>query len=283
MHPKIDACLQLIRFGHPIGWLLLLWPTLIALWLAAQGLPRPELLIIFSLGVFLMRSAGCAINDFADRKIDGAVARTSNRPLATGQLQPGEAIAVFVTLSLIAFSLVLLTNPTTVLLSLGGVALAVCYPFMKRYTHWPQLALGAAFSWGIPMAFAAQTETLPANLWSLFGANLLWTLAYDTIYAMVDRDDDRDIGMKSTAILFARADKLIIGLIQCAALGFFIMVGLSFDLGGFYYAGVTLAGSLFGYQQFLIRLRQRDACFKAFLNNNYVGLCLFAGTTLHYL
>jgi len=283
MHPKLEAYLQLVRFDRPIGSLLLLWPTLIALWLAAQGVPELHLLLIFSLGVFLMRSAGCAINDFADRKVDGDVKRTSERPLVTGVLSPAESIAVFAGLSLIAFGLVLLTNALTIGLSLGGAALAACYPFMKRYTHWPQIVLGAAFSWGIPMAFAAQTKTLPLALWWLFAANLLWTLAYDTIYAMVDRDDDKKIGLKSTAILFAGADRLIVGIIQCATLALLFIVGITFDLSSFYYGGLAAAACLFVYQQYLIKDRAREACFRAFLNNNYVGLALFAGTVLHYL
>ncbi len=283
MHPKLEACLQLVRFDRPIGSLLILWPTLIALWLAAQGIPQWRLLLIFGLGVFLMRSAGCAINDFADRKVDGAVKRTKGRPLVTGLLSPAEAIAIFAGLSLIAFGLVLLTNALTIALSLGAVALAACYPFMKRYTHWPQLVLGAAFSWSIPMAFAAQTNSLPKDLWWLYAANLLWTLAYDTIYAMVDRDDDQKIGLKSTAVLFAGADRLIIAVIQCTTLALLLIVGTTFDLGTFYYCGLTIAACLFVYQQYLIKDRQRDACFKAFLNNNYVGLALFVGTALHYL
>lgn len=283
MHPKLEASLQLIRFDRPIGTLLLLWPTLIALWLAAQGTPQLHLLLIFTIGVFLMRSAGCAINDFADRKVDGAVKRTSSRPLVTGKITPGEAIAVFVGLSLAAFALVLLTNKLTIVLSLGAVALATCYPFMKRYTHWPQLVLGAAFSWSIPMAFAAQTGTLPAELWWLYSANLVWTLAYDTIYAMVDRDDDKKIGLKSTAILFAGRDRLLVATIQCTTIALLIAVGINFNLGIFYYGGLILAACLFVYQQYLIKDRQREDCFKAFLNNNYVGLTLFAGTVLHYL
>lgn len=282
MHSKVDAYLQLIRFDRPIGTLLLLWPTLLALWIASEGLPHWKLLLIFCLGVLLMRSAGCAINDFADRKFDGAVERTKNRPLATGLLSPTEALGAFTSLCLCAFLLVLLTNTLTILLSLAAVALAACYPFMKRYTHLPQVVLGAAFSCAIPMAFAAQLNHLPAALWWLYAANLLWTVSYDTIYGMVDRDEDLALGLKSTAILFAGADRLIIALIQILALGLFVKVGIVFELGLFYLSGVGVAAGLFVYQQYLIRHRLREPCFRAFLNNNYVGLSLFAGAALDY-
>ena len=280
---KIKAYLQLIRFERPIGTLLLLWPTLMALWLAALGTPQWHLLLIFCLGVFLMRSAGCAINDFADRKVDGAVKRTSNRPLVTGRLSPCESVIIFIGLSLLAFGLVLLTNTLTIILSFGAISLAACYPFVKRYSHWPQIVLGASFSWSIPMAFAAQTNMLPPELWYFYSANLLWTLAYDTIYAMVDRDDDKKIGVKSTAILFGSADRIIIAVIQCSSLALLLIVGTKFDLGIFYYGGLAIASCLFIYQQYLIKDRQREDCFKAFQNNNYVGLVLFAGTAINYL
>ncbi len=236
---KLQALLQLIRFDKPIGTLLLLWPTLWALWIAAAGLPDLDLLLIFTLGTFLMRSAGCVINDLADRHWDGEVSRTSGRPLVTGAVSVNEARLLFVALLAAAFMLVLLTNPMTVLLSFAAVALASFYPFMKRYTHLPQLVLGAAFSWGIPMAFAAQQGALPPGLWLLYFANLAWTMAYDTKYAMVDREDDLVVGIKSTAILFGRHDRLWIALLQLVFLGLLVAAGLSFGLGRIYFAGLV--------------------------------------------
>jgi 4-hydroxybenzoate polyprenyltransferase len=268
---------QLMRMHKPIGALLLLWPTLWSLWLAADGVPRWDVLVIFVLGVFVMRSAGCVINDFADRKVDGHVKRTRERPLVSGQVSSGEAIALFIGLCLLAFGLVLLTNPLTIQLSVGGVLLAFCYPFMKRYTHLPQVVLGAAFAWAIPMAFAAQSGALGVEVWLLYTAVVLWTVVYDTFYAMVDRDDDLRIGVKSTAILFGEQDRLMTGVLQALTLYALVMVGSRFELGTFYYLSLGVAAALFAYQQYLIRFRQREACFKAFMNNNWVGLAIFIG------
>jgi 4-hydroxybenzoate polyprenyltransferase len=279
---KFNALLRLIRFDKPIGTLLLLWPTLWALWIAAEGTPDTSLLLLFIAGTFLMRSAGCIINDLADRHVDGAVKRTRERPLVTGEVTVNEALAVMALLTLLAFVLVLFTNPLTVALSLPAVALASSYPFMKRYTHLPQVVLGAAFSWGIPMAFAAQRGELPPALWWLYLGNLLWTMVYDTKYAMVDRDDDLAIGVKSTAILFGRWDRLLIACLQLLCLLCLYMAGTRFDLGGFYNAALLLVAGLFVYHQYLIRGRNREACFRAFLHNNWVGLVLFVGIVLHY-
>ena len=277
---NIDAYKQLMRTDKPIGTLLLLWPTYWALWLANDGLPSWDLLIIFSLGVFVMRSAGCVINDFADRKIDGAVKRTSGRPLAVGKVTSGEALSLFTLLIVIAFLLVLTLNWQTIILSFGALALAACYPFMKRYTHLPQVVLGAAFSWAIPMAFMASQEHVPAIAWWLFAANLIWTVAYDTMYAMVDRDDDLKLGVKSTAVLFGELDRLIIALLNVT---FVIIMALIFSAQNvtlYAFIGLALASSLLVYQQKLIQLRRREECFKAFLNNHYVGMLIFLGLAL---
>ena len=279
---KIKAGLDLIRFNRPIGTLLLLWPTLWALWLVAEGFPPWHLLLIFTLGTFLMRSAGCVINDLADRNFDGAVARTQNRPLVTGALSSNEALLIAAGLGLAAFVLVLFTNTLTILLSFGGVALAACYPFMKRHTYLPQLVLGAAFSWGIPMAFAAVSERLPPILWLLYTANLLWTVAYDTQYAMVDRKDDLKVGIKSTAILFGEMDRTMIAMLQLLALLALLLVGQRFELGPVFYLSLVVVAGLFGYQYTLIQKREPAGCFKAFLNNNYVGMAVFIGIVLHY-
>ncbi len=275
---RLDAYARLVRLDRPIGIFLLLWPTLWALWLAADGLPDLHVLAVFVAGVVLMRSAGCAINDYADRHIDPHVARTCQRPLAAGEITPGEALGVFAALAGLAFLLVLSLNALTRWMSLVAVLLAASYPFMKRYHYLPQVHLGAAFAWAIPMAFTAQTGTLPPpGGWLLFFANLLWTTAYDTMYAMADREDDLRIGVKSTAILFGEADRLIIGALQVMTLLALVLVGRSFALGWPYYAGLALA-ALFGlYQQFLIRQREPRDCFRAFLNNNYVGMAVFAG------
>ncbi len=279
---KFQALLQLIRFDKPIGTLLLLWPTLWALWIAAEGVPDWDLLLIFCLGTFLMRSAGCVVNDLADRHWDGEVNRTQGRPLVTGSVTPKEARLLFVGLLAVAFVLVLFTNPLTVKLSFGAVALASTSPFQKRYTHLPQVVLGAAFSWSIPMAFAAQTGELPSGLWLLYLGNLLWTMAYDTKYAMVDRDDDLVVGIKSTAILFGDRDRLIIGLLQLSFIGLMIMAGVNFNLGTFYYLGLVAAAGLCVYHQYLIRERDPTACFQAFLHNNWVGVVIFAGLLLDF-
>ena len=279
---KFQSLLQLIRFDKPIGTLLLLWPTLWALWIAAGGLPDWDLLLIFILGTILMRSAGCVINDLADRHWDGKVDRTSTRPLVTGAVTVKEARLLFIGLLTMAFILVLFTNPLTVKLSFGAVALASTYPFMKRYTHLPQLVLGAAFSWSIPMAFAAQTGELPADLWLIYLANLLWTTAYDTKYAMVDREDDLVVGIKSTAILFGQHDRLLIGLLQVTFLALMIIAGDRFGLGTPYYLGLVGAAALCVYHQYLIRERNPASCFKAFLHNNWVGAVIFTGLVLNF-
>jgi len=278
---KFQAYSRLMRIDKPIGTLLLLWPTLWALWLSGRGVPPLSVLVVFVLGVFVMRAAGCVINDFADRKVDGFVKRTAGRPLPSGAVSEKEAKILFVLLGLLAFALVLTMNLMTILLSLGGLALAWCYPFMKRYTHLPQVVLGAAFGWAIPMAWAAVSESLPLECWLVFLANICWTVAYDTQYAMVDRDDDIKIGVKSTAILFGRYDKLIIGLLQLATLGLLALVGLLMQLNAFFYWSLLGAAALFLYQQKLIVRRERDACFQGFLNNNYVGLVVFIGVVLN--
>lgn len=273
---------RLMRMDKPIGTLLLLWPTLWSLWLAAKGVPSLKNLLIFVLGVIVMRAAGCVINDFADRKIDGRVERTKTRPLATGAVSSREAIGLFIALCLIAFALVLMTNPLTIKLSFGGLLLAFCYPFMKRHSHLPQVVLGAAFAWGIPMAYAAEAGELNQSMWLIYLAVVLWTVAYDTFYAMVDRDDDIKIGVKSTAILFGEQDRLMTGLLQALTIYALILVGNRFELGAFYYLGLAVAAGLFIYQQWLIRFRARAACFKAFLNNNWVGAAIFVGLVADY-
>ncbi|MFO6425171.1 4-hydroxybenzoate octaprenyltransferase [Motilimonas sp. KMU-193] len=280
---KRQAYIQLTRFDRPIGSLLLLWPTCWALWSAAQGLPDLWVLVVFVLGVFLMRSAGCVINDFADRKVDGHVSRTKHRPMPSGTVNSKEALTLFGVLCLAAFALVLTLNTKTILLSFAALALAFCYPFMKRYTHLPQLVLGLAFSWAIPMAYAAQTNALPASLWLLFIANVTWTIAYDTMYAMVDRDDDLKIGIKSTAILFGRFDKLITGLLQALTLVCLLAFAWLTQAGASFYWGLLVAAGLFVYQQNLISARQGPDCFRAFLNNNYVGLAIFVGIALDWM
>lgn len=277
------AYCRLMRIDKPIGSLLLLWPTLWALWLAAGGLPPLDIVLVFALGVFFMRAAGCVVNDYADRKFDGHVKRTAGRPLPSGQVTTGQAKALFLALVLISFGLVLTLNLMTIALSLVALALAWSYPFMKRYTHLPQVVLGAAFGWAIPMAFSAVGETLPLTCWLLFIANLCWTVAYDTQYAMVDRDDDLKIGIKSTAILFGSWDTRIIGLLQLATLALLVAVGLLAQLGGIYYLSLAVAGALFVRQQRTIAKRERDPCFRAFLNNNYVGMVLFLGIFLSYV
>jgi len=279
---KPRALLQLIRFDRPIGTLLLLWPTLWALWIAAEGVPDIDLLAIFLAGTFLTRSAGCIINDLADRHVDGAIKRTSGRPLVTGAVSEKEAIILFFALMLLAFVLVLSTNTLTIGLSLVAVVLASSYPFMKRYTNLPQLVLGLAFSWGIPMAFAAQRNALPVALWLIFLGNFCWIVAYDTKYAMVDRDDDILAGVKSTAILFGRHDRLIVAILQLLCLLTLYLAGQAFELGSYYMLSLGVSAALFGYQQYLIRGRERDACFRAFLHNNWVGMAIFAGIVLHY-
>ena len=274
---RLDRYVRLTRLNRPIGWLLVLWPTLWALWLAAGGLPPLKLLVIFVLGAILMRSAGCVINDFADRHIDGHVQRTRERPLATGEVSVWEAWLLFAVLGLMAFALVLFTNQLTILLALAALGLASLYPFMKRYTHLPQVVLGAAFGWAIPMAFAAVQNTVPPEAWLVFCTALVWTVVYDTFYAMVDREDDLQIGVKSTAVLFGDQDRLFTGILQAVVIAGLLMMGQRFELNHIYTASVALAAALFVYQQYLIRYRQRGPCFAAFMNNNWVGAIIFAG------
>jgi 4-hydroxybenzoate polyprenyltransferase len=272
----------LARFDRPIGTLILLWPTLWALWIAGQGNPDGRVFVVFVLGVVLMRAAGCVINDYADRHFDPHVERTRQRPIAAGRVTPKEALTLFAVLCLIAFGLVLLLNPFTIGLSFIGAFLAASYPFMKRFTHLPQAYLGAAFGWAVPMAFAAQLNAIPLVGWLLYLAVLLWALVYDTMYAMVDKDDDLKIGVKSTAILFGDYDRQIMGVLQITILGLLAAVGGMQGLGVFYYTGLLVAAGLAVYQQKLIFRRERMLCFKAFLNNNWFGLAVFIGLVLDY-
>lgn len=282
LHPRAIDFIQLMRLDRPIGIYLLLWPTLMALWLAAEGFPDPVLLAVFIAGVVLMRSAGCAINDFADRKVDGHVSRTRNRPLATGRVTARETLTVFAVLVALSASLLLLTNVLTFQLSLVAVVLATVYPFCKRFTFYPQIVLGAAYSMAIPMAFAAQTGELPPALWLLYIANLLWTVAYDTEYAMCDRPDDLIIGVKSTAILFGDADRLMIALLQGLTLLCLGLVGSRFALGSYYYLGLLAMLLSFAWQHWLIRDREPQACLAAFLSNHWSGMLAFAGVLAHF-
>jgi 4-hydroxybenzoate polyprenyltransferase len=272
----------LMRLHRPIGILLLLWPTLWGLWIAGSGKPNGLVLVVFVLGVVLMRSAGCVINDFADRGFDPHVERTRDRPLAAGRVSAREAVVRFVVLCFIAFGLVLLTNALTVALSVAGAALAASYPFMKRYTHLPQFYLGAAFGWSIPMAFAAQASSVPPVAWVLFLANVFWSVAYDTAYAMVDREDDLRIGVKSTAVLFEGFDRAMIAVAHGITLALLVAAGHMARLGVLYYAGLIAAAGFAVYQQYLMRGRTREGCFQAFLNNNWFGAAVFAGLILHY-
>ncbi|GFN45879.1 4-hydroxybenzoate octaprenyltransferase [Candidatus Regiella insecticola] len=273
----------MMRLDKPIGSLLLLWPTLWALWLAQRGMPDINILMVFVLGVFLMRAAGCVINDYADRDIDGHVKRTVNRPLVSGAISAYESKILFVVLLLFAFALVLTLNRLTIGLSLIALALAWIYPFMKRITHLPQVVLGVAFGWSIPMGFSAVSSSLPLVCWLLLLANICWTITYDTQYAIVDRDDDVKIGVKSTAILFGQYDKLVIGALQLVTLLLMITVGYLMQLDNVFYYSILIAGALFLYQQKIIANREPNGCFRAFLNNNYVGLILFLGILFSYI
>ncbi len=279
---KLIAYARLMRLDKPIGIYLVLWPTLWSLWLAAGGLPSIKNLLIFVAGVVLMRSAGCVINDYADRKIDGFVTRTKDRPLVTGEVSAREALFLFAVLVSIAFILVLLTNRLTILLSFGALALATCYPFMKRHTHLPQLVLGAAFAWSVPMAFTAERGELEHSVWLIYATVMLWTVAYDTFYAMVDREDDLKIGVKSTAILFGEQDKVMTGTLQFLVIFSLAMIGQRFELGNIFKLGLLLACGFFIYQQYLISERRPDKCFRAFTYNNYVGLIIFIGIACDY-
>jgi 4-hydroxybenzoate polyprenyltransferase len=284
--PKLFGVLhdyvQLMRLDRPIGIWLLLWPTLWAVWIASRGRPTPQLLIIFVAGTVLMRSAGCAINDYADRSFDPQVARTKERPLAAGRITTLEALILFAVLSLAALVLALQLNRFTLLFAIGGAFLAVSYPFIKRFLSVPQMYLGVTFGWGIPMAFAAQLEQVPRIAWLLLLANVLWVTVYDTQYAMVDRDDDLKIGVRSTAILFGDSDRHIIAVLQAMTLASLYFVGGIIGAGRWYHAGLIAAALFFIYQLWLIRGRERDGCFRAFLNNNYVGMAVFIGILLEY-
>lgn len=279
---RLRHFIYLTRLHKPVGTILLLWPALWGLWLAAQGVPDLSLLAIFVVGAFVMRAAGCAINDFADRHIDAHVERTSYRPVATGHIKPWEALAVFAALSLLGFGLVLLTNELTVWLACIGAIIIGIYPFMKRYTHLPQLVLGLAWGWSIPLAFAAQTDTLPWQLWPLVTAVVTWTVVFDTFYAMVDRDDDMRIGVKSTAVLFGRHDLTIIAVLQLLTVALLAASGMLFGLGLFFYLGVTVVALLFAHQLLSTRSRDRDACFRAFMHSRWVGVVVFGALVLDY-
>jgi 4-hydroxybenzoate polyprenyltransferase len=262
--------------------LLLLWPTLWALWIAGEGQPSIKNLLIFCTGVVLMRAAGCIMNDVADRDFDGHVERTRNRPLASGELTVREALLSFFVLMLLAFGLVLMTNALTIKLAFAGALLASTYPFFKRWTHFPQVVLGVAFGWGIPMAFAAETGQVSQAAWLILLINVIWSVIYDTLYAMVDRDDDISIGLKSTAILFGRFDLVILRVLKVVMITLLILLGLKLHLGWPWFAGVAVAAGLFARQQYRVRSRAREACFEAFLNNNWVGVAVFAGLLVNY-
>jgi 4-hydroxybenzoate polyprenyltransferase len=279
---KLKFYAQLIRLDRPIGTYLLLWPTLWSLAIASDGGPDLWVLFVFVVGVFLMRSAGCAINDYADRHIDLHVTRTRERPLTSGKINDKEALAVFAVLALVAFLLVLTLNTFTIYLSVGGVLLAASYPFMKRYHYLPQVHLGAAFGWGVPMAWAAQTGEVNSITWLLYTANLLWTVAYDTMYGMADREDDLKIGVKSTAILFGDADKLIIGILQFLFILTMWLIGVNLEFTPVYYIGLIFATILLAYEQLMIQNRLPEYCFRAFLHNHWVGAVVFYGIMAHY-
>ena len=280
---KFKQYLLLIRLNRPIGIFLLLWPTLWGLWIASEGFPNTKILVVFLFGVFLMRSAGCILNDIIDKDFDKFVTRTQNRPLASDKLSSIEAFIVAISLIFIAFLLVLTTNTLTVQLSFVAIILAGTYPFLKRHTYLPQFFLGLTFGWSIPMAFAATTNSIPKIAWLLLIANILWAVVYDTIYAMIDREDDLKIGIKSTAILFDDADRFIIGLIQSLVLIALIVIGQQASLNTIYYFSLIIGGCLFLYQLYLIRNRDPKKCMQAFLNNNWFGLVVFIGLFINYL
>jgi 4-hydroxybenzoate polyprenyltransferase len=273
---------RLMRLDRPIGIWLLLWPTLWGLWIAGAGRPTPHVFIVLVLGVVIMRSAGCVINDFADRNFDGAVERTRDRPMATGEVTAVEAIVLFLALSLIAIALVLTLNRLTQLLAIVGAMLTIVYPFMKRFIAAPQLFLGAAFAWGVPMAFAAETGEVPRLAWLIWLTALIWGVIYDTMYAMADRADDSGIGIKSTAILFGNADVFIVMMLQIIMLLGLLLIGAAAKLGGWYSSGVGIAAAFMFYEFLLIRSRDPQRCFNAFLNNRFVGAAVFAGIVLDY-
>jgi len=279
---RLAAYAKLVRLDRPIGIFLLLWPALWALWIAGAGNPPWWVVLVFVAGVVLMRSAGCAINDFADRDFDGQVERTRQRPIPAGLVTPREAVAVFLVLCLIAFFLVLTLGWPTVGLSVVALGLAAIYPFMKRYTHLPQVFLGAAFGWAVPMAFMAVTGSVPASAWILFAAAIVWALVYDTQYAMVDRKDDLAAGIKSSAILFGRHDRLLVGLLQILLLLLLATAGALAGRGAWYGGGLLVAAALAGYQQYLMRGREPASCFAAFMNNHYLGMAVFVGLAADY-
>ena len=276
----MNAYFRLMRLNKPIGIYLLLWPTYWALFLSAGGWPDIDLLIIFTFGVIITRSAGCVINDYADRDIDKHIARTRDRPITAGEISPKAALLLFFALVLVAFALVLLTNTLTIKISFIALALTVLYPFSKRWTNLPQLILGLAFAMSVPMAFSAQTGTVPASAGWIFLATVLWTLIYDTLYAMADRDEDLKIGVKSTAILFAKYDQIFITLLQILLMIVFIKIGNLFDLGAFYDISLIIILFFMIYHQFLIKKRQKMDYFKAFINNHFIGMTLFFGVFL---
>ena len=278
LHPRAQDFIDLTRLNRPIGIYLLLWPTLSALLIAANGMPSLVNLLVFTLGVILTRSAGCAINDYADRHFDGHVERTRERPLASGRMSEKEALMVFAGLMLVCFGLVLLTNMATVALSFGAVLLAAVYPFMKRHTHYPQAVLGAAYSWGILMCFTAERGELPAAAWLLYAANVLWTVAYDTYYAMTDRDDDLRIGIKSTAIRFGEADRQLIAILQGLSLFCLLLASVSFGMGELFLLGLAAAAACYVWEYQHTSVRDRAACFRAFLHNHWAGLAILLGT-----
>lgn len=277
------AYFRLMRLNKPIGIYLLLWPTLWALFLASGGLPRFDLLIIFILGVVLMRSAGCVINDIADKNIDNLIKRTQQRPIATGEVSVKSAYVLFFILLFLAFVLVLLTNFLTLKLALVAAFLAILYPFTKRWTHFPQLVLGLSFAMSVPMAFAATNNYVPNSAWWVFLATVIWTVIYDTMYAMADREEDLKIEVKSTAVLFAKFDKFIIGILQIILLLVFIQVSKSFNLGIFYDISLILSGFLMIYHQILIKNREKNACFRAFLHNNFIGIVIWFGIVISFI
>ncbi len=273
---------KLMRIDNPIGIWLLLWPTLWALWLAGAGHPDGGLFVVFVLGVFFMRSAGCVLNDFADRKIDPYVERTRTRPIASGAVAPAEALTLFVVLALIAVGLATMLNRPAQLLAIIAAGLTLAYPFIKRYVSIPQLVLGTAFGWAVPMVFAAQTGETPQLAWLVFGTALVWAVIYDTFYAMVDREDDRKIGVKSTALLFGDTDLFVIAGLQLLMLLALVLIGIRAELGLTYYASVAIAAALMAYHQWLARDRAPAGCFAAFLHNHYIGMVLFIGIVLDY-
>lgn len=281
---RLEEYGRLARFDRPIGTWLLLWPTLWALWIAGRGRPDPGVLIVFVAGVVVMRAAGCIINDFADRNIDPQVRRTRDRPLAARRVSPAEALGLFLVLMVVALWLVMRLNRLTIELAVIGAALTASYPFVKRFFPLPQLYLGLSFGgWSIPMAFAAQLGAVPRVAWVLYIAAVIWAVVYDTQYAMVDRDDDRRVGIQSSALLFADLDRLLIGVLQAIMLVALALAGHDWQLGTWYRAGLAVVVGLFAYQQWLIRRREPAACLRAFLNNNYVGMVIFIGVALHYV